>query len=204
MPYRVNRGDIFNSWKVVDSVPNNARSMLCECLLCGKVLARDKYTVVKGISKSCGCRVGITHGNARRGHYSKEYKCWKAMKNRCRANSKYAMWYFEKGIAVCERWESSFDNFFSDMGVAPNDKMTVDRIDGSKDYEPGNCRWATRWEQGQNTVLCVPIYDSLGFKFPSKGAAAQFHKINRNVVSRIIERPLPSDTVLFYLQERRS
>jgi hypothetical protein len=42
-----------------------------------------------------------------------------------------------------------FANFLSDMGLRPPGK-TLDRIDNSKGYEPGNCRWATRTEQQRN------------------------------------------------------
>ena len=56
--------------------------------------------------------------------------------------------YGGAGITVCDQWRS-YDKFVADMGEPPVG-ASIDRIDGAKGYEPGNCRWATRQEQNEN------------------------------------------------------
>lgn len=72
------------------------------------------------------------------------------MVQRCtNANNHVFKHYGARGIKVCPEW-LRFDNFLSDMGERPKGK-TIDRIDNSKGYDPGNCRWATQSEQMRNT-----------------------------------------------------
>lgn len=58
-------------------------------------------------------------------------------------------YYGARGITVCDRWRQSFENFFEDMGLRPED-LTIERVDNDGNYEPGNCIWATRQDQSWN------------------------------------------------------
>src|SRR5580765_1025660 len=95
----------------------------------------------------------VKHGHARNGAKSREYSVWSDMINRCyNPNIKIYKHYGGRGITVCDRWLESFQNFLKDMGPRPNNKMVIDRYPNMNgNYEPGNCRWATRVESGRNT-----------------------------------------------------
>lgn len=84
------------------------------------------------------------YGATHRASKTPEYMIWKNMKGRC-TNPRNGMYkhYGGRGIKVCDRWLTSFENFLADMGVRPTNKHQLDRTGNNGNYEPGNCRWVT-------------------------------------------------------------
>ena len=85
----------------------------------------------------------------------KTLQVWRDMKQRCyNPRSRKFKNYGGRGISICPRWLESPELFIADMGLKP-DGLTIDRINNDGNYEPSNCRWATKEQQGNNTRQCV-------------------------------------------------
>lgn len=101
----------------------------------------------------------MTHGKRN----SAEYGIWRGMKKRCHLPTDPAFdLYGGRGIAVCVEWRNSFSAFYSYVGPRPSLLHSLDRIDTTKGYEPGNVRWATDEEQSRNRGeynVLVPLGD---------------------------------------------
>lgn len=83
-----------------------------------------------------------------------EYKVWSQMVQRCtNPKARYYENYGGRGITVCPEWRGrgGFKHFIEHIGRRPSEAHTVERVDNAKGYEPGNVKWATRVEQGNNT-----------------------------------------------------
>lgn len=126
---------------------NNWQMGLFSCD-CGKEHLARISRVKNGYTRSCGCLAGHhpgTHGM----RHSPEYASWGAMRTRCKNPlAKDYPRYGGRGINVCEEWES-FEAFYAHLGPRPVG-TTLDRIDGTRGYEPGNVRWATPKQQANN------------------------------------------------------
>jgi hypothetical protein len=149
-------------WSVFE--PSGKRNR-CVCD-CGTERMVNKYSLICGQTKSCGCQVKEFVGESvsKYGGYSSfrkshltESRAYGNMIYRCHnENSEHYEEYGGRGIKVCDRWlygengKPGFDCFLEDMGAKPSPELTLDREDNDEGYTPDNCRWATRKTQANN------------------------------------------------------
>lgn len=127
---------------------------ICECK-CGNIVTVSRNKLVSGNTKSCGCyqRYRAKTDNTVHGLYgTRLHRIYYGIKQRCynQNNPEYKN-YGGRGISMCEEWLSNFMNFYNwALENDYSDELTIDRINNDGNYEPGNCRWATRKQQSFN------------------------------------------------------
>lgn len=162
-------GQRFGSLVVVGELPRRvrpsgqkARYFTCVCD-CGTTIECCLGQLRSGHTETCGCARraatvarNTTHGLSK--DYPAEYRTWKGMRRRCNnSGGPDAKRYHERGIRVCERW-NSFAAFLDDMGPRPSAGHSIDRWpDRDGAYGPGNCRWADATEQSRNRDIVIVV-----------------------------------------------
>jgi len=124
---------------------------------CGNIVNVKLELLQTGKRLSCGCLHKL-NAVKHRLSTTKEYNIYHRMKSRCyNPNNKDFPIYGGKGINICDRWLESVENFIEDMGMCPEGKHSIDRIDNKLGYFKENCRWADNFEQANNKSNTVFI-----------------------------------------------
>lgn len=114
----------------------------CECLVkVRKHAQQQKQVLTRGRKGPKAPRHGMAN--------TPEYNSWRAMWERC-ANPNSEKYPTYQHRTPPPEWRS-FATFYAELGPKPTPLHTLDRIDNDKPYGPGNCRWATPVQQGNNT-----------------------------------------------------
>lgn len=161
-------GDKYNSLSLVSSSDGTQNYTCCDNKTiflcgCGNTHTATLNNVIRGIVKMCRHCSSIRKSSLKKTHgYSdarkkldplgyKAYYTWQAMKRRCYyEKDKRFKDYGGRGIKICDRWVTSFENFLEDMGKPSDFDMSIDRINTDGNYEPSNCRWVTMHDQASN------------------------------------------------------
>lgn len=160
-------GQKFGRLEVIASADSNSCGQArwsCRCE-CGGECVVVGGKLRSGHTQSCGClqsertkAAATTH--ALSGHPL--YFVWKNMMARCfkRDNPHFRNWG-GRGITVCDKWRT-LEGFIEDMFPSFRSEMSIDRIDNDGNYEPSNCRWATKTQQGRNTRRSIVAETEFG------------------------------------------
>lgn len=150
-------GLTFGFWTVLHwsrKDDSNKQYWRCRCA-CGTEKDVESYNLTSDRSKACRPCSAAVVGVGRRTHgqgLTKIYRAWQSMKTRCtNPNSKSWKYHGGLGVTVAPEWMQDFEAFAAHIGEPPTHLHTVDRVDAFGDYAPGNVRWATMYEQRQNT-----------------------------------------------------
>ena len=171
---------------------------LCQCD-CGNKVVVLNNRLKFGNTMSCGClqmetraKVWRTHG----GKGSRLYTIWRGMIGRCyyKSNPGYAR-YGGRGIEICNAWRSDF-SAFREWAISHGyaDDLTIDRIDNNGNYNPTNCRWATKEVQNGNRRM-TKLISAFG-KTLSISEWSRVTGISRRAITHRIKSGMPIKEVL--------
>lgn len=163
-------GKVFDRWTVISEAgraPGRQVKWFCRCV-CGKEREVLGTHLRAGNSTSCGCvkkkrptpgdRTDRVSRSTCKVSSDRFYQIWNGMKQRTsNPNHPSFNYYGGRGITVCERWldfggfhEDTHADYLKHVEEYGEADTTLDRLNSDGNYEPSNCRWATRTEQARN------------------------------------------------------
>lgn len=127
----------------------------------------------------------IKHGDECGRRQTRLYRIWHNMKQRCRnKNSHNYSRYGGRGIDFCEEWSdyTNFKKWAIENGY--EDNLFLERLENEEGYSPKNCKWASSFEQMNNTRRNVFI-EYRGEKMTIAQAAKKYNLKYSTLQTRI-------------------
>lgn len=155
-------GDVVDDLECVDILYKPTKNAKCAtiykmmCRKCG----RTKEMLSSTIRRHCG----TTHKACGKGLKTQDkvfYSKWQAMRTRT-TNPKQSnyRWYKNIGSDAYKNFIDFYDDLYPAFVEAsktiPKEELSLERIDNTKNYEPGNCTWISRRDQPKHSsTICV-------------------------------------------------
>jgi hypothetical protein len=171
MPKRMflNEGDVFNFLTVIKEIEPHIyksgrleRRIECRCI-CGRIISVLMCNLTSNHSKSCGCEKGDTGKNFFKHGLCKTsiHSVYRGMIARCyNKGSEFYNRYGGRGITICDEWRNNFISFYEwSLSNGYKKWLEIDRYPNNDgNYEPSNCRWATKMENCNNRCNSLFFY----------------------------------------------
>ena len=134
----------------------------CQCDCGGTCTVAGKHLRSHAV-QSCGClvieratKMNYQHGRSSRSHPQRYLvELWNGIIKRCYMPACRSFRYYgARGITIADEWRCSSKPFteyvLAVLGERPTKDHSLDRINNSLGYAPGNLRWVTTAEQNRN------------------------------------------------------
>lgn len=175
----------------IRELPHRRIECLCDCGNT-KIIRFGEWAFP---TNNCGCVLPDKYGWSK----TRLHGIWGGIRNRCKARSRSAPRYYNRGIRMCHEWKYDFYKF-RDWALQNGytDDLQIDRIDNNGIYEPSNCRFVTAKENVNNQERTIrveyngeiralkPLYDSLPIK-QSYGTVLKWIKDGKGI-DYVLER----------------
>ena len=161
---------------------------LCECD-CGNKKVLFAKDIKNGNTKSCGCLLHQKkYDDKTEMKIKRLQRIYYNMKQRCYdKNNPLFKYYGKRNIKIYNEWIKDINKFFEwALNNGYNDNLTIERIDVNRNYEPNNCKWITKTQQGYNKTNTV-LYTIEG-QTKCLSEWCKLHKINYHIVYKRLKR----------------
>lgn len=191
--------DYINGFRIVEDYGytkvKDVRRALVECKECKRIYECDPHKLK--YRNHCGCMKKGTIACKYAKSHPQLAQSFKHMMGRCYNNKNQDYYnYGARGITVCDEWlkdRNVFCEWSLKNGFENDRKLSIDRIDSEKGYNPDNCRWVDARIQGRNTRRNVLNMErAMNIRADAKNMTykqlADKYQVSKGTISAVIAR----------------